>query len=77
MRGPLATPPRVASLMTTDVCTIDARTAIADLVPMFADFGHHHIPVVDSEKRLVGMITETDLISGLYRQSFAGERQTA
>ncbi|WP_244816202.1 HPP family protein [Caballeronia sp. Lep1P3] len=77
MRGPSATPPRVASLMTTDVSKIDARTPIAELVPMFADLGHHHIPVVDGQERLVGMITETDLISGLYRQSFTGERKTA
>ncbi|MDR5739450.1 MULTISPECIES: HPP family protein [unclassified Caballeronia] len=77
MRDASATPPRIAALMTTDVCTVDARTAIAELVPMFADFGHHHIPVVDGHERLVGMITETDLISGLYRQSFAGERKSA
>ena len=77
MRGPVQTPPRVASLMTTDVCTVNARTAIADLVPMFANFGHHHIPVVDGDERLLGMITETDLIAGLYRQSFAGDRRSA
>jgi CBS domain-containing membrane protein len=77
MRGPSQTPARVGSLMTTDVCTIDSRTSIAELVPMFADFGHHHIPVVDHNERLLGMITETDLISGLYRQSFASERKSA
>ncbi|WP_250440638.1 HPP family protein [Caballeronia sp. AZ1_KS37] len=77
MRGPSTTPPLVASLMTTDVCTVKTSTAIADLVPMFAHLGHHHIPVVGAHDQLAGMITEADLISGLYRQSFAGERKTA
>nr|WP_284503111.1 HPP family protein [Caballeronia sp. AZ10_KS36] len=77
MRGPSQAPARVGSLMTTDVCTVDSRTPIAELVPMFADFGHHHIPVIDNNERLLGMITETDLISGLYRQSFASERKSA
>jgi CBS domain-containing membrane protein len=75
--GPRNGPPRVASLMTTDVCTIAARTPIAELVPMFAHFGHHHIPVIDHDERLVGMITESDLIAGLYRQSFEKAQKRA
>jgi CBS domain-containing membrane protein len=77
LRGPSTTPPLVAALMTTDVCTVRTSTPIAELVPMFAHFGHHHIPVVGPHDQLAGMITETDLISGLYRQSFAGERKSA
>jgi CBS domain-containing membrane protein len=77
MRGPTQTPPLVAALMTTDVCSVKTDTAIAELVPMFAHFGHHHIPVIGPHDQLAGMITETDLISGLYRQSFAGERKSA
>jgi CBS domain-containing membrane protein len=69
--------PRVAALMTTEVRTVTAHMPIAELVPMFAHFGHHHIPVIDRDERLVGMVTEADLISGLYRQSFNGEPQSA
>jgi CBS domain-containing membrane protein len=75
--GPRAITPHVAARMTTDVCTVSAHMPIAELVPMFAHFGHHHIPVIDRDERLVGMITEADLISGLYRQSFTGEPQSA
>jgi CBS domain-containing membrane protein len=75
--GPRNGPPRVASLMTTDVCTIAARTPIAELVPIFAHFGHHHIPVIDHDERLAGMITESDLIAGLYRQSFEKAQKRA
>ncbi|SAL77664.1 MULTISPECIES: HPP family protein [Burkholderiaceae] len=67
----------VSSLTTTEVRSVDTNTAIAELVPMFAHFGHHHVPVVDQEEHLVGMITETDLISGLYRQTLTAKQQSA
>ena len=59
----------VGSLMSTHVRTVGADTPIAALVPIFANYGHHHIPVVDAHQKLVGMITQADLISGLYRQT--------
>lgn len=77
VRGASAEAPRVAALMTSEVRTVTTNTAIAELVPMFAHFGHHHIPVVDAHGRLAGMITEADLIAGLYQQSFAAERKQA
>ncbi|MNL81768.1 CBS domain protein [compost metagenome] len=36
-----------------------------DLVPLFSHGGHHHIPIVDPEARLVGVITQTDLVRTL------------
>ncbi|MFM0296684.1 MULTISPECIES: HPP family protein [Paraburkholderia] len=61
--------PAVGTLMTTPVRTVDTTTPIANLVPLFADFGHHHVPVLDSQTReLAGMVTQANLISGLYRQ---------
>nr|WP_162068297.1 HPP family protein [Burkholderia sp. THE68] len=70
------TPPLVACAMSADVCTVEAEIPIGELVPMFARLGHHHIPVVDGEGHLVGMITEADLISGLYHQSLERQRLT-
>ena len=61
----------VASIMTTHVSTVSVTTSIAKLVPMFAAYGHHHIPVLDAREKLVGMITQADLIRGLYRQTHA------
>jgi CBS domain-containing membrane protein len=69
--------PLVASVMTADVCTVEASTVVSELVPMFANFGHHHIPVVDAGGRVVGMITEADLIAGLYRQTNTAQRRSA
>lgn len=60
---------RVGELMTSTVCTVDASVAVAKLIPLFAHYGHHHIPVIDDKKRLVGMITQSDLIGGLHRQT--------
>lgn len=59
----------VGSVMTTEVCTIHVFAPITDLVPIFANHGHHHIPVLDASGRVTGMITQVDLISGLYRQT--------
>lgn len=59
----------VATLMTSHVRTVRAATPIVELVTLFADLGHHHIPVVDEHRQLVGIITQADLIAGLYRQT--------
>ncbi|MFM0153252.1 HPP family protein [Paraburkholderia sediminicola] len=72
-RDSLSTP-NVGSVMSTEVCTVNAASPITELVPMFANYGHHHIPVLDAAGQVVGMITQVDLISGLYRQTFAKDR---
>ncbi|CAE6843728.1 hypothetical protein R75461_07148 [Paraburkholderia nemoris] len=69
--------PLVGALMNVDVHTVDAATPIVELVPVFANYGHHHIPVLDSNQRLAGMITQADLIAGLYRQAYAKQRRAA
>ncbi|QIE27633.1 HPP family protein (plasmid) [Caballeronia sp. SBC1] len=61
----------VASIMTTHVSTVSVTTSIAKLVPIFAAYGHHHIPVLDTQEKLAGMITQADLILGIYRQTHA------
>ena len=45
------------------------RLPLTALVPLFTHSGHHHIPVVDASRRLVGIITQTDLVTGLYQQT--------
>ncbi|WP_321896260.1 HPP family protein [Paraburkholderia heleia] len=59
----------VGRLMTTHVLTVANTTPIVELVRIFAGRGHHHVPVIDHEKRLAGIITQADLISGLYHQA--------
>ena len=67
----------VGAVMTTDVRTADETQSIVELVPIFANHGHHHIPVLDASQRLIGIITQLDLISGLYRQAHAPQRRVA
>jgi CBS domain-containing membrane protein len=55
----------VGQIMTTDVRVARADQPLGELVPLFASTGHHHIPVVDAERRLVGIITQSDLVSCL------------
>ncbi|REE20180.1 CBS domain-containing membrane protein [Paraburkholderia sp. BL27I4N3] len=69
--------PLVGALMNADVQTVDGTTPIVELVPVFANYGHHHIPVLDSQQRLAGMITQADLIAALYRQAYARHRTAA
>lgn len=58
--------------MSAPVQTVDVDQSIVDMYPLMADQGHHHIPVVDADGRLAGMITQSDLVAAVYRQGLAG-----
>jgi CBS domain-containing membrane protein len=58
-------PEAVGQIMTRQVRVASAERPLAELVPLFADTGHHHIPVIDGEQRLVGIITQSDLVRAL------------
>ncbi len=60
-------PEVVGQIMTREVRVISAERRVAELVPLFSEDGHHHIPVIDGERRLVGIITQSDLVRALYR----------
>ena len=59
--------PRVGDLMTRDVRTARPQQAIVDLMALFSDGGRHHLPVVDDERTLVGMLTQSDMVAALFR----------
>jgi len=59
-------PKTISQLMATPVITVGERNHIIDLVPLLSDRGLHHVPIVDSNARLVGMVTQSDLIAALY-----------
>lgn len=58
--------PLIEELMTRTVRTVREDQSLLDLVPMLSDLGWHHLPVVDVGGRLVGMITQSDVIAGLH-----------
>lgn len=60
-------PEVVGQIMVRQVRVASADRPISELVPLFADTGHHHIPIIDGEQRLVGIITQSDLVAALCR----------
>ena len=60
-------PEVVGQIMTRKVQVASADRFLLELAPLFSDQGHHHIPIIDGEKRLVGIITQSDLVRALYR----------
>jgi CBS domain-containing membrane protein len=58
----------VRDVMTSRVQVAKPEHTVVELVPLFADEGFHHLPVVDEHRRLVGMVTQSDLVAALYRK---------
>ncbi|WP_372526064.1 HPP family protein [Piscinibacter sp.] len=57
----------VGQIMSRKVRVASADRPIADLLPMFAATDHHHIPIIDGDQRLVGIITQSDVVAALCR----------
>ncbi|MCD2199325.1 CBS domain-containing protein [Halobacterium sp. KA-4] len=53
----------VERYMTTDVVTTGAQDSIRDVADAMLEHGFHHMPVVDEEDNVIGMITTKDLAS--------------
>lgn len=61
----------VGQIMSGHPTTARTDTPIVDLVPLMANSGFHHIPIVDAEDRFVGIITQSDLVAALYQTRLA------
>lgn len=57
----------VADIMTREVRAARPEQSVADLVRSFSDRGLHHMPVVDAQGKVVGMVTQSDLVAALFR----------
>ncbi|WP_426954393.1 HPP family protein [Muricoccus radiodurans] len=69
-------PEVVGQIMPRGIRTVAEDVHIAELVPLMADAGLRHVPVVNSQRRLSGIIAQSDLIAGLYRDSLiSGDAQ--
>lgn len=67
-------PEAVGQIMASPAFTVQDDAFIATIIPLLSDKGLHHVPVVNAERRLVGIIAQSDLISALYSGSLnAGE----
>ncbi len=52
-------------IMTADVVSVGTNTTIEEAADLFELYGVSGLPVVDDEDRLLGMITEYDLLQSL------------
>ena len=68
-RDPAWKPERVAEVMTRKVRVTRVDRHLADLIPLFGSSGHHHIPVLDTDGKLAGIITQSDVVAALSRTS--------
>ena len=59
-------PEAVGQIMCTRVRVASANRSVAELMPIFSEDGHHHIPVIDSDSRLVGIVTQSDFVRALH-----------
>ncbi|WP_128477232.1 CBS domain-containing protein [Halorussus pelagicus] len=56
-----ATDATVETYMTTDVTTTDANAEVQDIADLMITEKFHHVPVVDEQEGVVGIITTTDI----------------
>lgn len=68
--------PEVAGqIMTSPAVTANMEMHIVGLIPLMSQHRvHHHIPVVDDDRKLVGIVTQSDLVSALYHGRIANIR---
>jgi CBS domain-containing protein len=56
---------RVSELMTADPVVVDVGEAAEAVARKIAETHHNHLPVVDGEGRLAGMVTRADALAAL------------
>lgn len=61
----------VEDIMTRKVRAARPEQLMVDLVGLFSDGGLHHMPVVDDQNRVVGMITQSDVVAALFKTGTA------
>lgn len=57
----------VHRIMSPQVRVASDGTRVLDLLPLFSQGGHHHLPIVNADHVLVGMVTESDVVRALHR----------
>lgn len=63
---PRAWPPKtIGDLMTRKIITLRENEAIGNLEGWMERFRFRHLPVIDDEMKLVGLITRTDFLHGM------------
>jgi len=64
----------VGQIMATEVQTARDNQPIVELVELMSDARLHQIPVVNEQGKLVGMMTQSDMIAALYESAFSDKK---
>ena len=57
---------RIEELMTSEIISVEPQMAISYLVPLISYYMCRHFPVLGKENKLVGLISERDILFALY-----------
>lgn len=58
----------VGQIMTSKIYSARADTPISELVHQLSENNLHHIPILDDAGKVIGMVTQSDLIVALYKR---------
>jgi CBS domain-containing membrane protein len=68
---------KARELMSSQVRCVSQAMPIARVVQVMAETGHHHLPVLDDQGILIGMVTQSDVLSALFHVNAAELALTA
>lgn len=66
-------PQVVGQIMAPKVFVVEESMPVTALLERLTHGGRHHVPVVDARRRLVGMVTQSDLLAALFQQLALGD----
>ncbi|QQS61812.1 MAG: CBS domain-containing protein [Candidatus Moraniibacteriota bacterium] len=53
---------KAKDIMTSQCITVDETMSLSDLLSFFQETNYHTLPVVDKDKKMIGIVTRTDLL---------------
>jgi len=62
----------MGQIVTRQVSTASTDHRLGEPIPLFASTRHHHIAIVDADRRLVGIVKQSDLMAALSQPDAAG-----
>lgn len=68
---------QIHELMTEDPVTVAAGARVVDAIVLLFTRGFRHLPVVDDDGKLIGMVTDRDLREFSYHMAGADDRADA
>ncbi len=60
----------INTIMQREITTAYPEQPVIELVPLFINGDVHHLPVVDAEQHILGMVTQSDILAALFRAQY-------